>query len=282
VGTLPAMGKLYQFGRNVGFAVNLAEHELSLLEELLPLNDPRVWQEGTYVRPTGTHSWYTPSVVSDTWESVVQATTGAPASYVGNNGGDPCPQGWRLPTEDEMRAMFPIRLAGDVETFNRFNGNVDMRDMAETIGGTAYTADYYSKEEGVLYALKLKGGDNSRATAYRYQRKQNALTGYLYLKVTGRLLGNEVTTTTVEQIANAAYWATGTQDDVVRLFPAASRAYYSIPPFPVPFNGHAGQYHVNGSGSAQVNTILSFTVNNIYVNQAKGKAVSDAIRCIRK
>ncbi len=213
------MGKYYQWGRNIPF--DYANPTVSTTR--VNANDPEVWGND-FIAPTAApFNWLNNAVAGDTWTTLVAKATSAPASYKGTNGGDPCPNGWRLPEEGEYLAMLPPPLWEEIN----FNGNVSKKDYAEsiTINGatTDYTADYYSTTPNVLYALKMKDAGNAQLTAYRYEYRGN-----LGLWVIARHLGAAGASVTVEQIAVDSYWATDASGDVIRYIPSAGHISINV------------------------------------------------------
>lgn len=208
-----ARGKLYQWGRNVPFPYE--ETGIAVVTTKSNGNDDLLWDKTKYIISEGyPQIWFSfPIKNGDTWLGIVSKATDAPSWYKGTNGGDPSPVGYKLPMRAEMSAMFPIKMVNP-------NGNFSLMNVNETCqphGVTApadFTADYFSTEKNVIYALKMKGGDNSRITAFRYEYR-----GVKGLKVTARHLGAAAAALDVKSIANKAYWATNAGSDVVRLLP---------------------------------------------------------------
>lgn len=211
-GSDEVMGKSYQWGRNVPFD----DVQPSISNVSVAADDPAVWSN-TFITPTTEpYNWLENSYDNSTWTTVVNNATDAPSSYIGTNGGDPCPEGWRLPVDGEFCSIFPDWYV----LGTNFRGRVDETDKEEkiTINGVSadYKADYYSRKPNVIYALKMKSADNSQLTAYRYEN-----CGILGLWITARPLGTAGAGVTVEQVADEEYWKTNAYGDVKRNFPPA-------------------------------------------------------------
>ncbi len=269
VATDEVMGKLYQWGRNVPFDYSVPP---VVSNTRVGANDPAVWGN-TFIAPGEVpHNWLHNAVADDTWTTLVAKATSAPVGYTGTNGGDPCPNGWRLPEEGEYLAMFPSPIHTEVN----FYGDVNKKDYAEqiTINGatTEYTADYYSTTKNVIYALKMKGGDNARLTAYRYEYR-----GTLGLWVIARHLGAAGAAVTVEQIAVDSYWAANASGDVIRYFPAAG--YYDVYGNAV-YRGVDAGYRASSKHTA--NTARHMFLSTLGVLRgANYKGYAFSLRCIR-
>lgn len=263
------MGKLYQWGRNVPFDYSVAP---VVSNTRVNANDAAVWGNNLIVPGANPHNWLDNAFAGDTWTTLVAKATSAPAGYTGTNGGDPCPNGWRLPEEGEYLAMFPSPIQDEVNFF----GNVNKKGYAEqiTINGatTDYTADYYSTTPNVLYALKMKGAGNAQLTAYRYEYRDN-----LGLWVIARHLGAAGAAVTVEQIAVDSYWATDAAGDVIRYFPSAG--YYNIYGTAV-LRGNYGRYWSSSERNAINAWYLYFNDASVFrSNNLKSSAFS--LRCVR-
>jgi hypothetical protein len=263
------MGKYYQWGRNIPF--DYANPTVS--NTRVDANDPAVWGNDFITPTTEPYNWLNNAVADDTWTTLVAKATSAPAGYTGTNGGDPCPNGWRLPENGEYFAMLPPRMWNEIN----FNGNVSKKDHAEqiTIGGatTDYTADYYSTTKNVIYALKMKGADNAQLTAYRYEYR-----GHQGVWVIARHLGAAGTTVTVEEIAVDSYWASNASGDVIRYFPSAGLiSLYGI----ATYRGSNACFWSSSS-----HYFATYAYNLVFTNQAvsfnqSSKSSASPLRCVR-
>lgn len=261
-------GKFYQWGRNVPF--DYVKPSISNVR--VAADDPAVWSN-TFITPTTEpYNWLKDAVPGDTWTTLVNKATDAPASYTGTNGGEPCPEGWRLPVDGELFSIFPDLHPSKIN----FQGNVNTKDIEEkiTINGASadYRADYYSTKPNVIYALKMKSADNSQLTAYRYETR-----GILGLWVTARPLGTAGAAVTVEQVADEEYWKTNAYGDVIRYFP--STGVINIYGDSL-LRGIFGAYLSSTEGSADGSLQVCFdNFNLLRRNHYKSSAFS--LRCVR-
>ena len=263
------MGKLYQWGRNVPFDYSVAP---VVSNTRVNANDAAVWGNNLIVPGANPHNWLDNAVAGDTWTTLVAKATSAPAGYTGTNGGDPCPNGWRLPEEGEYLAMLPSPIHNEVN----FYGNVNKKDYAEQITinsmTTDYTADYYSTTPNVIYALKMKSADNAQLTAYRYEYRSNK-----GLWVIARPLGESGAGVTVEQIAVDSYWAANAAGDVIRYFP--STGHYNIYGNAVSRGSH-GIYWSSSGRYAAYAWFMHFNGASVYRGHNL-KSYAFSLRCVR-
>lgn len=209
------IGKFYQWGRNVPFAYD--DPNLIVTTTKSNGNDALLWDNKKFIAQNayGTDWFDLAGGTVKTWVEMVAKATSAPASYVGNNGGDPSPVGYRLPTYADCAAIFPVQRLR-----NAWDGGIALYGGANTLtlrnsgAEVQYVDDYYSKDRNVVYAIKLKGGDNAAITAYRYEYR-----GQMGLKITARHLGSKGASLDVKSIANPSYWESEAGSDVVRIFP---------------------------------------------------------------
>lgn len=163
-------GSFFQFGRNVAFP---ASGDVTVETGVKSPADPKTWGN-TILFPTNLSdrtklNWY--SDIKDdlnTWAKNVNAaqTAGAPNTYVGNNGGDPCPKGWHLPTRQEYGSL----IYGNFQ-FEKGVNKTDVEekdiDLFGTGKGQDYKSDYKEKDLTTVVAYRFKGTTN--ASAYRYR-----------------------------------------------------------------------------------------------------------------
>lgn len=203
------LGKRYQWGRN--------KTDLTGGEEKASMQptDARLWNSNKVFFGDNIYMYNSalPSVKS--WKEAIAKSTNAPASYIGNNDGDPSPKGWHLPTLEEAMviAYFPNSFA---ETQNFFSGAVNAQNIKETVkfheekAPLAITSDYYSTKKNVAYALRFKGANNKYLTAFKYTYR------YPGVIIQTRYLGKEGASVKVQDIANENYWNQDAGSDVVR------------------------------------------------------------------
>lgn len=79
----------------------------------------------------------------------------------------PCPKGWRLPTIDEWKTIFPTdRRYGDI-TFNNYHSGTIWRESASDDPESGYCSVYVGYREsetdayGVIYGIKYQGTDKA-------------------------------------------------------------------------------------------------------------------------
>lgn len=268
-------GKLYQWGRNVPFTYG--DTGITFVTTKSNGNDALLWDKTKLIYTEGRpHTWHSfEGTKADTWESIVAKATNAPDWYKGTNGGDPSPAGYRLPARREMTCLFPRYDIAHVS----FSGAVDYRGVVENClvrGASApadFTADYYSTERNVIYALKMKGGDNnSRITAFRYEYR-----GVKGLKVTARHLGAAAAALDVKSIADKAYWATNAGSDVVRYLPCTGdgrRGYfYSI--------DHSYTW-CSDTADKDVADMFGFDPATLLISLGYSRSIALALRPVRK
>lgn len=203
------LAKRYQWGRN--------KTDLTGGEEKASMQptDARLWNSNKVFFGDNIYMYNSalPSVKS--WKEAIAKSTNAPASYIGNNDGDPSPKGWHLPTLEEAMviAYFPNSFA---ETQNFFSGAVNAQNIKETVkfheekAPLAITSDYYSTKKNVAYALRFKGANNKYLTAIKYTYR------YPGVIIQTRYLGKEGASVKVQDIANENYWNQDAGSDVVR------------------------------------------------------------------
>lgn len=203
------LGKLYQWGRNKTDLTGGNE------KASMQATDARLWNSNKVFFGDNIYMYNSalPSVKS--WKEAIAKSTNAPASYIGNNDGDPSPKGWHLPTLEEAMviAYFPNSFA---ETQNFFSGAVNAQNIKETVkfheekAPLAITSDYYSTKKNVAYALRFKGANNKYLTAFKYTYR------YPGVIIQTRYLGKEGASVKVQDIANENYWNQDAGSDVVR------------------------------------------------------------------
>lgn len=178
-----ARGKLYQFGRNIPLSSVYGE-EVPTSDGIIASSpaDSKVWTENLLITVSndgGAGNWFPGGLGTDKWTDIVNLTVqgGAPASYLGTNGGDPCPEGWHLPTANEYNAILSksksIQFNPDDMQYAMINDvteyDIDL-DGSGTISN--YTADYRVMSVVEAYGLRFKG--TPQATAFHYIYDDNS------------------------------------------------------------------------------------------------------------
>ncbi|EFB93824.1 hypothetical protein, partial [Prevotella bivia] len=203
------LGKLYQWGRNKTDLTGGNE------KASMQATDARLWSSNKVFLGDNINMYNSalPSVKS--WKEAIAKSTNAPASYKGNNDGDPSPKGWHLPKwEEAMVITYYVWTFDGAQTF--FSGAVNAQNVKETVkfhgekAPLSITSDYYSTEKNVAYALRFKGANNKYLTAFKFTSR------YPGVVVQTRYLGEKGASVKVQDIANENYWNQSAGSDVVR------------------------------------------------------------------
>lgn len=204
-----AWGALFQFGRNTTFDYTKT---YQLHTQTVADNDPLIWGNSFFAKGDGhtTSDWQTNNQANDTWHSVIAKSPNAPASYKGNNDGDPCPKGWHMPTTRELNAFLPTSFA--VANFTGTLGDKSADETAIVRGKTiSYQSDYRSSKKGVIYGIK-KEKDAETAIAYRWRWADIAV------EVTAV---STPVSTPMDEIANEDFWQRADVSFIQRILPAS-------------------------------------------------------------
>ena len=234
--TLESMGKLYQSGRNMPF--DLREYPKTL--EKISHKALKVWTSQTWygdgtswaIMPINPESGYREYVFRD-WISYINAAkeAGAPASYVGSNGGDPSPVGFHLGSNEELASIVPmthsITLQGDRDLLLNFKGDVNQRSIPEKgillkgkVVSEGLTSDFFSNQRGVVYAVRFKSESNEFTTYYKYEILNYIPNVDIVMKVTVRYDGGNSKPASIGEVSKASFWENNAGSDVVRYFPS--------------------------------------------------------------
>ena len=230
--SLESLGKVYQAWRNIPFNPTISSvittnpMKMSLIDPLMWTSE--VWygdMTSFYKFPVTNANGEALTLDPNNWIGAVKLAQehGAPQSYVGTNGGDPSPEGYHLFDFNELSSIIPAIEDASHETIN-YNGNVNVMDQVEhkiSFNGTLIDeevkSDYYSKEQGKVYAVRMKTASGRYTTYYKYEMSDSKY-GKL-LKITARYADGS-TPVSVEDVATAAFWADNAGQDVVRYLPA--------------------------------------------------------------
>lgn len=252
----PTHGKLFQWGKNTPIDFNSLQH----VADQIPTNSPllktpvanRAYGKG---KPNWTTETFT---TTTTWESIVMKSNAGDA-YTGTNSvkkGDPSPEGWKIPTNREGLVLVPgnetAQFTDGIQRLNRKLDNVVIKGNSPK----SYINDFLNKD-GIIYAIKQKattGSDNTYLTAYRYEWTNRRL------KIVARHLGEAGKATTINQVANEAWWndVTKSGSDVIRLLPVTNHF--------TPTNTYNNSVTIWFNSISNNNSPLSFVVNE---NDAK-------------
>lgn len=205
-------GALFQFGRNVPFEYNGdAPREAANVSG----NDPKVWGKSFLTKTEGQtkYDWLTTGALGDKWTDIVALAVDAPATYRGENGGDPCPKGMHIPSYTEWTAVMPSSF----EVAN-FTGKIGIKHTTESItiqGQTKeYQADYYSKVKNEIIGIKCSDESGMYRTAFRWTWSDYGLL------IEAKWIGQRYATIE-DLIAETDFWTTDQERIVTRFLPAA-------------------------------------------------------------
>lgn len=213
------MGGIFQWGRNVFFD-NKTETIDTYDNQVAP-DDARVWGN-LYFTNKHDKSWMTGSTKTDTWSSVVMKAHGAPKSYIGDNGGDPCPKGYHIPTSSQGRIFTGMYKVGPNFKLNSdYSGTETVNFQGHNM---TYTAQYRATPNNIVYGIKMKGVSNDEyACVFKWEKMSK--NNVIYLKITARHVGVEVRKLSLDNISNPQYWEKDNKNDISRYFPSAGFRY---------------------------------------------------------
>lgn len=207
-----AKGKMYQWGRNIPFPAEGAITTVS--GQAASLNDSKIWSGGFI---SGNASWHPSPNRTDTWRSLVTQASSAPESYQGTNmryAGDPCPDGWHVPSPAEWTTILPFSDATYGFSFNDHSDRSEAIDLDNDGTPENYLADYRKVGTNSMVGLKYKGTSLATAFKYEWTNATNAM----------KISAVKVNAfTTVTQVADASFDWGGA---VVRYFPTAGNRRY--------------------------------------------------------
>ncbi len=127
-------------------------------------------------------------------------------------------QRYHLPSFEEWSSIAP----STAWVYYGVNNSYDNRSETVTVAGNIYTmtSDFRNNSaDTTTYALRYKGTHLISAWKYEYTGKN---TNNCHLKITSRSVYGQ--TITVDQIADALFWSTNTENDIVRYFPASGNS----------------------------------------------------------
>ena len=127
-------------------------------------------------------------------------------------------QRYHLPSFEEWSSIAP----STAWVYYGVNNSYDNRSETVTVAGNIYTmtSDFRNHpSDTTTYALRYKGTHLVSAWKYEYTGKN---TNNCHLKITSRSVYGQ--TITVDQIADASFWNTNTENDIVRYFPASGNS----------------------------------------------------------
>ncbi len=235
-------GKFYEWGRNTPLdGQNLPSKETTCSH----YNDPKIWEhvffEG-YIKSVGdsenVFDWISPapkSIDELYWNERVLKSTKAPQSYIGSNTsypGDPCPEGWHIPTDNEFIGAFPLdpySVDSPISFKMKFTTSID--EKIDFMGDGKITecksvfVPWFEKEECNDNHLKF-AAIRFKGTPYRSVYRYELITrtdGNRYVRVTARPITSDhesaISNDQFDGYASDAFWSRNTKHDVSRVFP---------------------------------------------------------------
>ncbi len=195
---------------------------------------------------------------------------------------------YMLPGPSMWRAIIPSGYsASSSNGYIRFNFESAEDNKMEYVSARGWGRYYLSSYRGSLnnesYGLRFwtADGDYSRLTAVRYQYVDNPLhsnTTRKMLKVTFRYLGPTASATTVDEIANAAYWESNNENDITFDFPASGRIRYTDGT--EEYGGAVGFFWAQGDTTSDVAYNMLFTGRDAQVATG-AKAHKQSVRLFK-
>ncbi len=182
--------------------------------------------------------------------------------------------GYHLPTYEEWCSIVPA------EYIYIGMPHEDRLDSSETVcvGGQikTYTSDYRFPGNGIVYAVRLKGGDNAQRSAWRYQYRDNSAgEGEKMLEITVRPLAED-TSVSLDDVAKESYWRGNNDADIVRRLPAAG--YKNKEGGDTFFYNQYGHYWSATSESEALARFMLFSDFFAYSNYAHEKKILNTVR----
>ena len=158
------------------------------------------------------YDWLTTGTLGDKWTDIVALAVYAPATYRGENGGDPCPKGMHIPSYTEWTAVMPSSF--EVANFTSKTGIKHTTESITIQGQTkAYQADYYSKTKNEIIGIKCNDESGKYRTAFRWRWSDYGLL------IEAKWIGQRYATIE-ELIAETDFWTTDQERIVTRFLPA--------------------------------------------------------------
>ncbi|MDD3062311.1 MAG: FISUMP domain-containing protein [Massilibacteroides sp.] len=269
-------GAWFQWGRNAAFT-NAATIPVGESNHPGPVAPTAAIVSGTnFITASSSYNyvWYTGYVIQDTWRKITGKTQSVPL------GTDPCPDGWRLPTADEIAAIVPVD-----GTSGTFSTSANTNYAAESTTATYYTdegtqvtanyspASYFTGGSTIRYGIKRQGHDD--AAIFKWEYGGSSL---YYLKISSLSVeatfdpGTTATAITAEFTNRAS-------EAVVRYFPAAGCRHPSEGTVGV--RGTSGYYWSSSSHSSTSQSAwsLSFASGSAYLYNSN-RAFGFSVRCV--
>ncbi len=238
VGDPEVAGKFYQWGRNIPISYDWTQDRIlaDYSNQRSNGNDPLLWTKNMIVAGGSTTNkillrtfdFNVGLKPGSTWKEVVAKATNAPAYYKGNNGGDPSPKGYHIPSSKEIQVIMPSHKSANPSFFANRIKETGSKKLAVPGESNIEEWDYEILGGGFghCYVITLKRGYNNKyLTAYHYEWLGKGA------KITARHLGAKGANLKVENIANEKYWAQNAGSDIVRVLTSGglSLDYRKIP-----------------------------------------------------
>ncbi len=264
------VGSFFQWGRNIAFN-NSPSYSPPVRSGFVEVSNGQAVVSDTFFTATTEITWFDTSKFEYenlTWAKIVNSVNNAPTEYVGNNNGDPCPQGYHLPTYEEFAVLWTGTRA-IAQTAKNILENVDFGDEN---GVMSLRSDYYSISSSKILALRFKG--STHLSAYKYEVLQHIPNATWYIKITTKPLSNN--NLEVEDLVNLDW-----NNSETIYFPLRGQRSFSSGNMTSYASGWGFYWSdfVNRNNYATIRR-MSLSRNHIYVDY-RGGTNGYAIRCIR-
>lgn len=244
-----AVGKFYQWGRNIAFGTSEFETVSG------PLTADAVGDANTGGKFISKMSGDWLDGVDDTrWQSVAS---------------QPCPEGYRMPTSAEFMEIF---TASGV-LVNMVNGPVS---KTENLTGGSFTAQYWGDKTNMIYGLKKSGSDNAFYVKWEYMTPK-ATVGYLKIS---RWAADSNATFTGKSLSDvqALFVSLGAADETITFaaagYLAGSNGVYGG----AATGGYYWSSSISGSGAVRA----EFGIGKMVAGETYNSRVSGhSVRCVK-
>lgn len=259
-----AKGKLYQWGRNIAFPL---QKEVTKMKRVSNLNDSQVLTEKYIVLDNikdFPHNWYNGGQPRDGWGDIVKETLKGSANdtYLGVNDGDPCPEGYRLPRPEELKALvYELKFTNEIDGKNKTETRVDLEGRGRF---RDYKADYKNIDRTTTVALRFKG-PNAMAFKYEWVLTKG-------LKIYSKPAGDSA----IEAIADSKFdWS----DAVQRFFPTSGFRNFDST---YQIADRAFGLHSNTALKDNTTSALYFVYNGLNSVSGRSRVHGFSVRCVKK
>ncbi|MDD2438258.1 MAG: FISUMP domain-containing protein [Massilibacteroides sp.] len=266
-------GAWFQWGRNVAFtnAASIPSGEENLAGPFAPTATEVSGTKFITATVSANYVWYTGYGLQDTWRKITGQTQSV------SLGTDPCPDGWRLPTADEIAAIMPINsTVGDYDEAANTNYTDESTtatyytDEGEKVTADYSPASYFTGSTTIRYGIKQAGTANAAIFKWEYKTT--------YLIISCLRVDASFTATSASDISTA-FSSAATSQVLVRYFPAAGYRYVDGS---ISSRGTNGLYWSSSSHSSasQYAWNLGFSSVSARLN-LNGRAYGFSVRCVK-